>query len=168
MGKSVVDFSDVGKALRIIVENVGVDGKRVVAREMQEMAVFNFPQAALRFYPTVLRVRTGLLRRNMAGFSERIGEDSWRIGMRVRNVEYARIQHEGGQINRGRPIVPREGRVGRNGRPAALEIGKGSGIYRRRVNNPGFIPATKFLSTPMRREVIPMLERIHEKIGFRP
>lgn len=158
MAKSTVDISKADEALAKIVRDVGIDGKRIVAKEMQEMAVFNFPQAVFRFYPEVLRVRTGRLRQSFTGFAEQAGDGVWRVGMRSRNVEYARIQHDGGQINRGNPILPRNKK--------AL-FWEGAEHPVRRVNNPGFIPATKFFEKPMSKEVVPMIKRIKDKIGFR-
>lgn len=158
MGKSVVDIEHAGAALRKIVADVGIDGKRVVFKEMQNMARYKFPQAVMRFYPTVLRVRSGRLRQSFEGFMEEAGETSMRIGMRSRNVEYATIQHDGGKTP-PHVIEPRHKK--------AL-YWEGARHPVRRVNHPGStIKATKFFSRPMQDEIDPMLKRIKDKIKFR-
>jgi len=100
--KVSTDITLAGQELQRIVDEVGIDGKRVVAAEMQYMAMYGFPQACLRFYPSVLRVRTGNLRRSFAGFSERASDTAWRVGMRSRGLDYAVIQHEGTTGGKGR------------------------------------------------------------------
>lgn len=154
-----VDISNAGDALNEIIKNVGIDGKRVIAEELQRMGTFVFPQAVFRFYPTVLRVRSGRLRQSFEGFSERASDTEWSIGMRSRNVAYARIQHDGGKTP-PHVILPRNKK--------AL-FWEGAAHPVRRVNHPGStIPATKFFEKPMNEEVQPMIDRILKRIGFRP
>ncbi len=159
MAKSVVDIENVGDALNKIVRDLGIDGKRIIAQEIQRMGTFAFPQAVARFYPTVLRVRSGRLRQSFEGFSEQASPTQWRIGMRSRNVVYATIQHDGGKTP-PHEILPRHKK--------AL-FWEGAAHPVRRVNHPGStIPATKFFEKPMLQEVDPMIKRIKDKIGFRP
>ncbi len=158
MTRSVIDIENVGKSLTDIVRNLSIDGKRVVAEEMMYMARYGFPQAVLRFYPTVLKVRTGRLRQSFEGFSERADDKNWRIGMRSRNVEYATIQHDGGKTP---PCV-----IKPRNKKALYWSGAKHPV--KSVNHPGStIKATKFFSKPMTDEIDPMIKRILSKVEFR-
>jgi len=161
MGKAIVDIAKIDQEMIKLISELSTDAKRVMAKELQNMAIFEFPQAVASFYPsgqTHLKVRTGRLRMSFEGFSEDRGGGWWRVGMRSRNVEYARIQHDGGKTA-PHTILPR------NKKALSWE---GAKHPVRRVNHPGStIRPAKFFEKPMKKEVDPMIKRIRDDIGFR-
>ena len=172
MSKSVIDISEVGSTLNKIIADLSIDGKRVVAKEMQNMATYKFPQAVMRFYPSVLRVRTGRLRQSFEGFAERASETGWRIGMRSRNVAYATAQHEGFDgIVKVKQHTRTLGKTQFGQKLSDLyDLSEGQRITEqvRAHTRHMKLPAKKFFSIPMKTEVDPMIKRIKDAIGFRP
>lgn len=152
---SEVTLENLGAEIGRIFKKVGDDSKRMIAGKMQG-APARFLREALAYYPQVLHVRTGRLRQSFAMVARESG-DNWEAGLKS-DVEYAPIQHYGGQT-RPHVIEPRT-------KKALFWPGAAHPV--RSVNHPGSrIRAKYFFSKPMEGETEKIFNEIKQEIGFK-
>jgi len=114
-----------------------------------------FLKAALAFYPSVLRVRTGRLRKSFEPFG-RISQNKYELGLRSK-VEYAKIQHWGGRTP-AHEIRPKH-------KKALFWPGAKHPV--KSVQHPGSdIKPTYFFRDPMKVEANKVIGELKKEIGF--
>ena len=115
-----------------------------------------FLLAALQYYPKVLKVKSGNLRKRFDHFRERRGTNRLAIGLKA-DVEYARIQHDGGHTG-PHEIIPRF-------KQALYWPGAKHPV--KKVNHPGsYIKPKKFFITPMRMVIDKKIKETKGAIHF--
>ena len=94
----VVKAVNVDKAMGKLLADFFKKNQKVVGTKVADMPR-RFLREAYSFYPQVLRVRTGRLRKSFQQFSHKKG-DIFAVGLKS-DVEYAHVQHEGfnGTVN---------------------------------------------------------------------
>lgn len=115
-----------------------------------------FLTAAIAEYFQHLKVRSGFLRRSFESVLTKIDDDDWELGLKS-DMEYARIQHEGGTTP-PREIVPRF-------KKALWWPGAAHPV--KSVQHPGSTIRPKpYFKNPITRESEKMLQELKKEIGF--
>lgn len=94
-----VPIENLGAEFKRIIDAAGKHNAEVIAKTIKGMP-YEFEDAAIQYYPLVLRVRSGHLKQQIEGFSRNIGAGVVEIGLQ-NDKEYARVQHDGfdGMVN---------------------------------------------------------------------
>jgi phage gpG-like protein len=145
---------NVDKAMGKILTDFMKKNTKLVAKKVADMPR-RFLREAFSFYPQVLRVRTGRLRKSFSMISQKKG-DVFAVGLKS-DVEYANIQHEGGKTA-PHVIMPRNKK--------AL-FWKGANHPVKKVNHPGSrIRAKHFFSKPISTVAADVIRELKKEIGF--
>lgn len=152
---TVIAFDDLGDELNRILRNLEKKNKKLVVDRVARLP-HRFEERSLRFYMSVLKVRTSRLRQSFQGFIRRQSETRFVIGERS-DVEYAAIQHYGGKTP-PHDIYPK--------RKQAL-YWPGARHPVKHVKHPGSTIKPKyFFSTPMRDVTDEFLTELKRDIGW--
>lgn len=153
-GRQVIEIENIGKEVGKMLKKLSETSRREIEASARNLPVA-FEREAKSFVTFALRVRSGDLRRSIEQISRNQGGGSVELGLSSNKI-YSRIQHEGGTIP---PHVIRP-------RNAKALFWPGARHPVKKVNHPGgFIPATKFLETPIRLVMGLWSQRILKKIA---
>lgn len=152
---TVVAMDDLGDELNRILRNLEKKNKELVVKRVAALPS-RFEERSLRFYMSVLKVRSGRLRQSFQNFLRKQGGGRFILGLRS-DVEYAAIQHYGGKTP-PHDIFPR--------RKKAL-YWPGARHPVKHVKHPGSnIRAKHFFSKPMQDVTNEFLTELKRDIGW--
>lgn len=143
-------IENLSKEFKRIVDGATKHNAEVIAKELRLMPK-EFENAALRYYPFVLNIVSGQLKRSIDGFIRSEGKDAKVVGLRS-DKDYAHVQHEGFD---GNVQVP-----------AHMRTRRGSTHSVRAHTRHMKIKPKKFLENPMKTEAEVMLKQMIKRFGF--
>jgi len=153
--KHTITAVEIGPTIGIILNRLAEKNTKLTATKLQGMPR-RFRNASLRFYYSVLKVRTGRLRKSFEEFARQVGTDTMEYGMRS-DVNYAAIQHEGGHTA-PHIILPKN-------KKALYWSGALHPV--KQVNHPGSnITAKHFFSIPMVNVANEVIDELKKEIDF--
>jgi len=154
------DLEHIGDAFKEVLESAAKKNEKVITKTLQK-APADFQRAAIKFYPTVLKRRSGNLVRSIQGFIQKTGDNIYEIGLRAGGevASYAGAQHEGANIPR-RFIAPRVAKALSWMQGGKRRFSKGHSVK-------GFrLKAKKYLEKPLIAEANKITKELLKKIGL--